>query len=84
MNLLLVEDDATIRELVRHLLQIELLDGAQASLAITTYHSNRLFLIGIKEGGRLSVFQRRRASAIISAEDIGFDSPRGAVTSRRT
>ena len=29
-----------------------------ASLAFTTYQTNRLFLIGTKEGGRLSVFER--------------------------
>jgi len=29
-----------------------------ASLAVTTYHSNRLFLIGVKGDGRLSVLQR--------------------------
>jgi uncharacterized protein (TIGR03032 family) len=29
-----------------------------ASLAVTTYHSNRLFLIGVKRDGRLSVLQR--------------------------
>jgi uncharacterized protein (TIGR03032 family) len=40
----------------RHFLQW--LEGAGASLALTTYHSNRLFLIGVKDGDRLSVFQR--------------------------
>jgi uncharacterized protein (TIGR03032 family) len=37
------------------------LDAAGASLAVTTYHGNRLFLIGIKDDDRtprLSVFQR--------------------------
>lgn len=36
----------------------EWLEGVNASLAITTYHGNRLFLLGMKEPGRLSVFQR--------------------------
>lgn len=34
------------------------LEGVEASLAVTTYHGNRLFLLGLKENGRLSVFQR--------------------------
>jgi uncharacterized protein (TIGR03032 family) len=29
-----------------------------AALAVTTYHSNRLFLLGVKRDGRLSVLQR--------------------------
>jgi len=40
----------------RHFL--EWLGGLNASLIATTYHSNRLFLFGIKEDDRLSVFQR--------------------------
>ena len=40
----------------RHFL--EWLDGLGASLAATTYHSNRLFLLGVKDDGRLSIFQR--------------------------
>jgi len=32
---------------------------AGASLAFTTYQTHRLFLIGMKEGGRLSIFERR-------------------------
>ena len=36
----------------------EWLEGVEASLAVTTYHGNRLFLLGLKEPGRLSVFQR--------------------------
>ena len=34
------------------------LDGLGASLLATTYHSNRLFLLGVKPDGTLSVFQR--------------------------
>jgi len=34
------------------------LSESGASLAFTTYQTNRLFLIGMKEGGRLSVFER--------------------------
>ena len=34
------------------------LEAVDASLAVTTYHGNRLFLLGLKEPGRLSVFQR--------------------------
>ena len=40
----------------RHFL--EWLSGLGASLIATTYHSNRLFLFGVKDDGRLSVFQR--------------------------
>ncbi len=40
----------------RHFL--DWLTGAGASLAATTYHSNRLFLLGIKRNGTLSVQQR--------------------------
>jgi uncharacterized protein (TIGR03032 family) len=40
----------------RHLL--EWLAAAEASLAVTTYHSNRLFLVGLKAPDRLSIFQR--------------------------
>ncbi len=34
------------------------LEGVEAGLAVTTYHGNRLFLLGLKQPGRLSVFQR--------------------------
>src|SRR5436190_15978557 len=34
------------------------LSGIGASLAFTTYQTNRLFLVGSKPGGRLSVFER--------------------------
>jgi uncharacterized protein (TIGR03032 family) len=34
------------------------LSEAGASLAFTTYQTNRLFLIGTKDGGRLSIFER--------------------------
>ena len=34
------------------------LDEQKLSLAFTTYQSGKLFLIGIKENGRLSVFER--------------------------
>jgi uncharacterized protein (TIGR03032 family) len=34
------------------------LSESGASLAFTTYQTNRLFLVGMKEGGRLSVFER--------------------------
>ncbi|MGH7288248.1 MAG: TIGR03032 family protein, partial [Myxococcota bacterium] len=34
------------------------LSESGASLAFTTYQTNRLFLIGMKEGGRLSIFER--------------------------
>jgi uncharacterized protein (TIGR03032 family) len=37
---------------------VDWLDGLGASLAATTYHSNRLFLFGVKGGGTLSVLQR--------------------------
>ncbi|MEM8963589.1 MAG: TIGR03032 family protein [Acidobacteriota bacterium] len=37
---------------------VDWLQAAQASLVVSTYHSNRLFLFGLKEPGRLSVFQR--------------------------
>ena len=37
---------------------VDWLEGVGASLAVTTYHGNRLFLIGVKAPGRLSVFQR--------------------------
>jgi len=37
---------------------IEWLRGTGSSLAISTYHSSRLFLIGLKAPDRLSVFQR--------------------------
>ena len=40
----------------RHFL--EWLDGLGASLVATTYHSNRLFLFGVKPDGKLSIFQR--------------------------
>jgi uncharacterized protein (TIGR03032 family) len=40
----------------RHFL--DWLDGVGASLAATTYHSNRLFLLGVKRNGTLSVLQR--------------------------
>ena len=34
------------------------LDGEKLSLAFTTYQSGKLFLVGIKENGRLSIFER--------------------------
>lgn len=34
------------------------LAGAQASLAITTYQTGKLFLIGLQPNGRLSIFER--------------------------
>jgi uncharacterized protein (TIGR03032 family) len=34
------------------------LSESGASLAFTTYQTNRLFLVGMKEGGRLSIFER--------------------------
>jgi uncharacterized protein (TIGR03032 family) len=34
------------------------LNGQNASLAFTTYQSGKLFLIGLRENGRLSVFER--------------------------
>src|SRR6185295_16358238 len=40
----------------RHFL--DWLTGLRASLAVTTYHSNRLFLLGVKRSGALSVLQR--------------------------
>lgn len=40
----------------RHFL--EWMDAAQLSLAFTTYQTNRLFLVGLKPDGRLSVFER--------------------------
>jgi uncharacterized protein (TIGR03032 family) len=40
----------------RHFL--DWLTGLRASLAVTTYHSNRLFLVGVKRSGALSVLQR--------------------------
>ena len=40
----------------RHFL--EWLDGLGASLVASTYHSNRLFLFGVKPDGRMSIFQR--------------------------
>ena len=40
----------------RHFL--DWLSGLRAGLALTTYHSNRLFLLGVKRNGSLSVLQR--------------------------
>ena len=34
------------------------LHGERVSLAFTTYQSGKLFLIGMREDGRLSVFER--------------------------
>ena len=34
------------------------LEGRNVSIALTTYHTNRLFLLGIKEQNKLSVFER--------------------------
>jgi len=47
------------------------LDGLGASLAVTTYHSNRLFLFGVKDDDRLSVFQRvfDRAMGLAASSD---------------
>ena len=47
------------------------LEGVGASLAVTTYHGNRLFLLGLKEPGRLSVFQRvfERAMGLAATHD---------------
>ena len=45
------------------------LDGARASLALTTYHANRLFLLGIKRSGTLSVLQRLFERALGLAAD---------------
>ena len=51
----------------RHFL--EWLDGLDAGLVATTYHSNRLFLLGVKPDGRLSVFQRMFERAMGLAAD---------------
>jgi len=50
---------------------VDWLQGVEASLAITTYHGNRLFLLGVKESGRLSVFQRvfERAMGLAATPD---------------
>jgi uncharacterized protein (TIGR03032 family) len=55
----------------RHFL--EWLDGLGAAIAATTYHSNRLFLFGVKPDGRLSVFQRvfeRAMGLAVSSERL--------------
>jgi uncharacterized protein (TIGR03032 family) len=55
----------------RHFL--EWLDGMGSAIAATTYHSNRLFLFGVKPDGRLSVFQRvfeRAMGLAVSSERL--------------
>ncbi|MEA2562026.1 MAG: hypothetical protein QOH06_3530 [Acidobacteriota bacterium] len=53
----------------RHFL--DWLSGLRAGLAVTTYHSNRLFLLGVKRNGSLSVLQRvfERAMGLAAAPD---------------
>ena len=53
---------------------VDWLEGLNASLVATTYHSNRLFLFGVKPDARLSVFQRvfERAMGIAAAPDRLF------------
>ena len=37
---------------------VDWLEASGVSIALTTYHSNRLFLVGVKPSGRLSVLNR--------------------------
>jgi len=57
---------------------LDWLEGIGASLAVTTYHSNRLFLIGAKGERSLSVFQRvfERAMGLAATAERLFLSSR--------
>jgi uncharacterized protein (TIGR03032 family) len=50
---------------------VDWLAASGVSIALTTYHSNRLFLVGIKPNGRLSVLNRlfERAMGLAAAGD---------------
>jgi uncharacterized protein (TIGR03032 family) len=53
-----MEDERPRLELTGSRLFTAWLAGAKASLAFTTYQAGKLFLIGLKPDGRLSIFER--------------------------
>lgn len=57
---------------------VDWLSAANVSIAVSTYHSNRLFLVGIKPSGRLSVHNRllERAMGIAASSERLYLSTR--------
>src|SRR5687768_3078860 len=53
-----MEDERPRLELTGSRLFTAWLAGAKASLAFTTYQAGKLFLIGLRPDGRLSIFER--------------------------